>query len=325
MKNVLLAAALYNLAWGAFAVLSPLSLFRWVGFSPLPAYPELWQCIGMIVGVYGVGYAISATNPFRHWPIVFVGLLGKILGPIGFVSAVLQDRLPAAMGWTILTNDLIWWVPFAVILWGAARANQCQPRLWSVPPPATPIDPIGRVLSQMGSSLTELSRESAVLIVFLRHSGCTFCREALADISRQRTAIEDQGTTIALVHLGHSEPTELLKQNELTDLHCFRDPTGVLYDAFHLKNGGFRELLGPAVWWRGFHAWREHGIGRLNGNGFRMPGVFLLHDGAVARAFRHLTAADRPDYVDLARLPETAIDTTQPASAAVSEASDLSG
>jgi len=123
MRRVLLAAAAYNLFWGAFAILSPLTIFRLTGFNPLPTYPELWQCIGMIVGVYGIGYGIAALDPVRHWPIVLVGLLGKILGPIGFIGAVNSGRFPIAMGWTILTNDLIWWIPFSLILWKAAQAN----------------------------------------------------------------------------------------------------------------------------------------------------------------------------------------------------------
>ena len=126
MKLLLLIAALYNIVWGAFAILSPLTLFRWCGFNPLPLYPELWQCIGMIVGVYGVGYGIAARDPFRHWPIVFVGLLGKVLGPIGFFGAVTSGRFPLAMGWTIVTNDLIWWLPFGLVLLGAYRENRSQ-------------------------------------------------------------------------------------------------------------------------------------------------------------------------------------------------------
>lgn len=43
-------------------------------------YPEIWQCVGMIVGVivgvYGIGYLVAASDPRRHWPIVLVGLLG---------------------------------------------------------------------------------------------------------------------------------------------------------------------------------------------------------------------------------------------------------
>lgn len=119
MRYVLLAAGVYNLVWGAWGIVAPLAIFRLSGVEPLPAYPELWQCVAMIVGVYGVGYVIAATNPIRHWPIVLVGLLGKIFGPLGFLNAYLAGRFPLSMGWTLVTNDLIWWLPFAAILWHA--------------------------------------------------------------------------------------------------------------------------------------------------------------------------------------------------------------
>lgn len=126
MGKILLAAAVCNIAWGTFAILSPLTLFRWCGLDPLPIYPELWQCVGMIVGVYGVGYAIAASDPFRHWTIVLVGLLGKIFGTVGFIGSVISGRLPLAMGWTIVTNDLIWWIPFGLILRNALQSNRAM-------------------------------------------------------------------------------------------------------------------------------------------------------------------------------------------------------
>ena len=75
----------------------------------------------MIVGVYGVGYAIAAFAPLVHWPIVLVGLLGKVLGPIGFVDAALRGDVPWRAGWLIVTNDLVWWIPFAALLVVARR------------------------------------------------------------------------------------------------------------------------------------------------------------------------------------------------------------
>lgn len=97
IRVVLLVAAAYNIAWGAFAILLPNFGFERLGL-PLPTYPELWQCLGMLVGVYGVAYAIAAFDPYRHWPIVLVGLLGKVLGPIGFANAALHGRLPWTAG-----------------------------------------------------------------------------------------------------------------------------------------------------------------------------------------------------------------------------------
>lgn len=86
-------------------------------------YPEIWQCVGMIVGVYGLGYLIAAEDHRTHWPIVLVGLLGKVLGPLGFAWSAVNGRLPPISGLMILTNDLVWWIPFGMILWDAARSR----------------------------------------------------------------------------------------------------------------------------------------------------------------------------------------------------------
>lgn len=131
MRVVLRLAGIYNVLWGGLVVLFPVAFFRVLGVdvsemdAPGNFTVPLWQCIGMIVGVYGVGYWIAAGDPYRHWPIVLVGLLGKIFGPIGFVDAVLIKQIfPISFGWTILTNDLVWWIPFGLILLGAWRHHQ---------------------------------------------------------------------------------------------------------------------------------------------------------------------------------------------------------
>lgn len=127
MKPVLLAAAAYNVLWGGFVVLFPAQIFRWLGMEQ-PNYPELWQCVGMVVGVYGVGYGIAAFDPMRHWPIVLVGFLGKLFGPIGLLLAAVQGRLPWCFGLLNVTNDLIWLLPFALILLSAYRLNSQNKR-----------------------------------------------------------------------------------------------------------------------------------------------------------------------------------------------------
>jgi small multidrug resistance pump len=124
LQWVLVLAAVYNVLWGAWVVLYPMMLFDWLAM-PQPNYPELWQCVGMIVGCYGIGYAAAARDPYRHWPVVLVGLVGKVAGPLGFVKAVLFDKtFPLGFGVNILTNDLVWWVPFGLILLGAYKHHQ---------------------------------------------------------------------------------------------------------------------------------------------------------------------------------------------------------
>ena len=114
-QKILKIAAIYNLIWGALIILFPHALFDFAGL-PRMNYPGVWQCVGMIVGVYGLGYWIAASDPVRHWPIVLVGFLGKIFGPIGFLQSLYLGVFNLKFGLTIITNDLIWWIPFFLIL-----------------------------------------------------------------------------------------------------------------------------------------------------------------------------------------------------------------
>ncbi len=111
----LIAAGVYNILWGTIVVLFPMLFFDLADMER-PSYPEIWQCVGMIVAVYGFGYIVAAADPHSHWPIVLVGLMGKVFGPIGFLGAIVKDRFTLEFGINIIFNDLIWWYAFAVIL-----------------------------------------------------------------------------------------------------------------------------------------------------------------------------------------------------------------
>lgn len=133
MRVTLSLAGAYNLLWGSAVILFPAWTFRRGGlFTPEhesvapELYLHLWQCIGMIVGVYGVGYLVASRDPLRHWPIILVGFLGKIFGPIGAIEGALAGRLPWSILWTNLTNDLIWLPFFAGILWSAYRSSSIR-------------------------------------------------------------------------------------------------------------------------------------------------------------------------------------------------------
>jgi hypothetical protein len=148
--------------------------------------------------------------------------------------------------------------------------------------------------------VAELSGESPVLLLFLRHSGCMFCREALADISRVRQEVAGTGTRIVLVHMGglHSMD-KLLQKNGLEGVDRINDPRQLLYRAFGLRRGRLRQLIGFGVIRRGFLAavLARHGFGLFSADPFQMPGLFLIHQGEILNRFRHRTAADRPDYL----------------------------
>jgi peroxiredoxin len=303
MAVVLTLAGGYNLTWGLLSLCAPEWLYRIGGMEDPPGRPltdvELWQGIGVMVGVWGVGYLIAAGDPLRRWPLVLVGFLSKLLGVFGAVTGVLTGRLAAAALLTNLFNDVIWLVPFALILLRAYRVALDEANAM---PPGGFDRAIDEAKTGEGISLAELSRKSPVLVVFLRHLGCTFCRETLAELATRRKAIEEAGTQLAFVHMGSNEQgAALLTRYGLGDLPHFSDPDCMLYRAFGLERAPFWRFLG---WgnlrraWQGLRA--GHGVGLVVGDAFRMPGVFLLHDGRVVQSFRHANAYDRPDYEALA-------------------------
>ncbi|HEX7155168.1 MAG TPA: hypothetical protein VF618_27110 [Thermoanaerobaculia bacterium] len=114
-RRIFLAAGIYNLAWGAFTILDPQWLFRFAGM-PLGNYPEIFACLGMVVGVYGILYWSVALAPERGWLIAAVGLLGKVLGPVGLIPLLVSGTWPLRAAVLCVTNDFIWWIPFALYL-----------------------------------------------------------------------------------------------------------------------------------------------------------------------------------------------------------------
>lgn len=168
MFFVLLAAGAYNLCWGAWAIFFPGAYFSFSGMQR-PIYPEIWQCVGMIVGVYGIGYAIAAFDPYRHWPIVLVGLLGKVLGPIGFIKALVEQTFPLKSGVINLTNDVIWWLPFTLILLGALRHNTGRP--YRLKNALSIDDALSTYQLSSGQTIAQASKTNPLLICFLRHYG----------------------------------------------------------------------------------------------------------------------------------------------------------
>jgi len=299
MRRWLVAAGLYNLLWGAGVILLPRTLVDLAGLEMTPAGLAIWQCLGMVIGVYGIGYLAASLDPIRHWPIVLVGLLGKIFGPIGFVWTASRGEIPWSFGWTILTNDLLWWTPFTMILlaaWNDAsrREEGERPRLEPLLDEASVRGPRGT------TSLRALSSERPVLLVFLRHAGCTFCREAVRDVAARREAIEQAGATPVLVHMGDAgQGDAFLARLGAGSIARIEDPSRRLYRAVGLDRGSFRELFGLRNFLRAIAAAR-HGVGHPVGDPLQMPGTALLADGRLRHVHRHAFAGERPDYAALA-------------------------
>lgn len=124
-RTLFVLAGIYNICWGLWSSIDPQWLFRFTGM-PLLNHPTIFACLAMVVGLYGLVYFEIARVPERGFALAAVGLIGKILGPIGLAVLIFNGTWPPSSIVLCLSNDLIWWIPFAVYLkdaWPAYRAE----------------------------------------------------------------------------------------------------------------------------------------------------------------------------------------------------------
>ncbi|MCB0669194.1 MAG: redoxin domain-containing protein [Saprospiraceae bacterium] len=158
---------------------------------------------------------------------------------------------------------------------------------------------LNEIRTNQGKSLLEISRSKPVLLVFLRHLGCTFCREALRDISDYCEKWGEDAQEIVLVHMEDAAVAEpFFSKYGLEGCQHITDKSQVLYRRFGLAKGSFSQLFGFKTMVRGFKAgvsMDQFGGGTF-GDAFQMPGIFVIHKGEVVTQYIHKTISDRPDY-----------------------------
>ena len=156
-------------------------------------------------------------------------------------------------------------------------------------------------MSNGGESLWDLSQTKPLLVIFLRHLGCTFCKEAVRDAAEQRADIQAGGASIVFVHMSpENEAKAFFEHYGMADVPRISNPDGSLYRAFGLERAGIRQLLSPFVWFRGISAIAAGNVpGVPRGDTLQMPGAFVVNKGRVAKSFFHRTIAERPGMTDL--------------------------
>lgn len=138
---------------------------------------------------------------------------------------------------------------------------------------------------------------AGTLLVFLRHFGCTFCRELVHEL---RTKAQSNFPSIVFVHQGSVKEGEEFFSKHWPEAVAIADPELKLYRAFRIERGGFMQLFGPETLVRGLRGLAKgHGIGRPVGDPFLMPGLFFIRDNKIVwnHEFRH--AGDHPDFSQL--------------------------
>src|SRR5580704_4396874 len=163
--------------------------------------------------------------------------------------------------------------------------------------PSSLADSLREFHTETGRSLLDLVDESPVLLVFLRHFSCAFCAQALDRVAQVRPRIEARGARPVFVHLGSPQRAKpYFDYYHISDVERISNPQATLYQLpfFALsRTNPFLHFLNPTVW----KGWLKGAM--IKEDAEQMPGVFFLKERKIARAFRHRTIADEPDYVKL--------------------------
>jgi peroxiredoxin len=165
-------------------------------------------------------------------------------------------------------------------------------------------DVLKSTTTEQGRTLLALADESPLLLIFLRHFGCAYCRQAIDDVARIKDQLDVRGVRPVFIHLGTAERAKpYFDHYGLSQVERVSDPGAKLYGhaAFQLpRRHPLSHFLEPKVlkgWIMG--GIRKYGIGLIQDDGHQMPGVFVIKDHRIANSFEFKTIADQPDYLSL--------------------------
>ena len=160
-------------------------------------------------------------------------------------------------------------------------------------------DLLSMMHTQDNLDVLSLSNLKPTMLVFLRHFGCQFCREAIDDLSKLRPKLAGQNIELIFVHMAENDVAEAyFRKFNLSGVRHISDPNCRFYMAFGLVKGSFTQLFGLQSWIRGFTVQGKYGteVGKHLGDSFQMPGAFMVFEGEIRDSYIHKTASDRPDY-----------------------------
>ena len=142
----------------------------------------------------------------------------------------------------------------------------------------------------------------ATLIVFLRHLGCMFCREMVADL--RAAAATGAFPPVLLVSQSPADVATDYFARHWPAARVICDPDRTLYAAFGVARASFGGMIGPAVWGCAIRARNRGHSQRISqtftspyGDPWLLSAMFLAApDGAVSWFHRARFPGERADY-----------------------------
>ena len=151
-------------------------------------------------------------------------------------------------------------------------------------------DPEGREVR-----LGQLWADRTVALVFIRHFGCVFCQQQIAEVSPLLDRVRRMGADIVVIGQGSVEEARAFRDTEKLTLPLLTDPSRASYCALEMRRG-LTSVLRPSVVTRALATWRAgFRQSRVAGDPLQQGGVVVIAPGGIER-FRYISqeAGDHP-------------------------------
>jgi len=118
-RTVFALAALYNLAVGGTMLAAPERIGAQLSIAGAGG-PFAILMAGLLIAIFGVGYAMVAARPAQNRGIVWIGAIGK-LGAFALGALQYQAGIVPLTTFALGCGDLVFVALFALFLWRGPR------------------------------------------------------------------------------------------------------------------------------------------------------------------------------------------------------------
>lgn len=251
--------------------------------------------IAVLYFALGFGIFLASYSLIDNWLILFVNLVKKVL--ILFVSIYfgVTQGVNAEYATFVFLDSVVSIILLYQIL-DYIFVNKYDDDDSSYPPS---LESLKLARTNSGENLVELSHKNPLLLVFIRHFGCTFCRETVSEVSKIEEKIKRRGLTPVFVHL--SDPSfgdEFFEKYFNHRVLHVSDPARRIYRALKIRRGNLWQLYGLPTWYRGFIAgfFKGHGgVSELEGDEMQLGAYFVLNKGEIVFSHHNQSASEEFD------------------------------
>ena len=164
--------------------------------------------------------------------------------------------------------------------------------------------PDSSLLNTAGDSvhLSDYWQKQPIVLVFVRHFGCTFCRQHIANLRKDYQQFQDAGAQVICVGMGISKVGrgfEILMDLKFPVL--VTGETNAPYLEYGLGKGSLGQIFGIRSFVKALKATFQGHVGTsVQGDPYQMPGVFIIDTtGVLKYAHYYEDIGDTPENSEL--------------------------